>query len=408
MPGWFVPLFGEDWPSQVSTSLVRAGKVEFVPKSSFEDRTIVVEPTLNTLCQAAVGDYMASRLRRAGVDIKQQKPNREAARKGSLDGSLATVDLSSASDTVSREVVADLLGLEWFSFLSRYRTGAVVWREENFLLEKFSSMGNGFTFPLETLIFYALAWGVCAHLGLDCASARAYGDDIVIPTEGFDLLREVLVACGFVVNVSKSYWEGSFRESCGADFFHGTDIRPYYLRPTLGDTALRVSTLFSMHNFFVRRGEEECAAYLRTYLHPSIQLFGPDGYGDGHLIGRWCGSRKTEHVSRGFGGFVFDTFTWKSRETFVASPGSRVLPCFSTYTRERSPLVNDRLVRAMGLPIREYSWVRNWILDLIKVNDLPLAREWTDPWGDPLRADVLPGVSGVNRVSVYTFERPCS
>ncbi len=401
MPAW-ADILLEEGPHRVGSTpiQVQMGKVALVLKNSFEDRSIVVEPMLNTMCQAGIGDMMADRLRRVGVDIRDQSRNRNLAREGSIHDQTVTVDLQSASDTISYEVVYDLLGLEWASYLSRFRTGTVTLDGVPIRLEKFSSMGNGFTFPLETCIFYALAFGCCVELGLSTHDVAAYGDDIVIPTEAYSLLCDVFTSCGFVVNRDKSFASGPFRESCGADYYRGADIRPFYLRSKEG--RLRVCHLFQMHNFFYRFGYEEISEYLQSYLDPSIRLFGPDGYGDGHLLGKWVVKRKKAHVFNQFDGGVFDTFTWRPRRSFRTSPGDRVLPVYSTY------------LSAVSLPTMPYrAWavsrLPNW---LARIHNAwfpsPEGRTESDFRYDDRGnlAVTMHGVSGVNRISIYTLARP--
>jgi hypothetical protein len=179
------------------------GKLQFVPKNAKTYRSIVVEPILNTFAQKGVGTYLKGRLALSGVKTDDQQRNQRLARQGSISGSLATIDLSMASDTISKELVANLLPLDWFTFLSQFRTGSVEYQGQVLNLEKFSSMGNAFTFELETLIFYALAWSTCDYLNLPTGWTAAYGDDLVVPTEAVSLLSWVLNMCGFSVNTEK-------------------------------------------------------------------------------------------------------------------------------------------------------------------------------------------------------------
>jgi len=100
-------------------------------------------------------------------------------------------------------------------------------------LEKFSSMGNGFTFELETLLFLALSMATMESLGLENQPGRdlhVYGDDIIVPTECAANVKAVLRYFGMAINETKSFVEGPFRESCGGDFFEGVDVRPYQLK----------------------------------------------------------------------------------------------------------------------------------------------------------------------------------
>lgn len=101
---------------------VSRGKLQFVPKTCKTHRSIVVEPLLNGLFQKGIGSYMKSRLLLHGLDLRDQTRNQTLARVGSIDGSLATIDLSSASDCISRLLVWDLLPYEWARVLDAGRS----------------------------------------------------------------------------------------------------------------------------------------------------------------------------------------------------------------------------------------------------------------------------------------------
>jgi hypothetical protein len=305
-----------------------AGKLCFVPKNSRTDRPIVVEPLLNGLMQKGIGSYIKKRLRHAGIDLTDQSRNQRLAFIGSVTGRLATIDLSSASDTISLALVWDLLPFPWADLLSSCRTGEVSYKDDYFVLEKFSSMGNGYTFELESLIFYALAYGVCHHLGLDQSEVSVYGDDIVIPSQAYELLSSVLSYTGFEINERKSFRSGPFRESCGADFWHGFDIRPFYLREEI---SYRV--LFSFHNWAVRNCEHELSAHIATQIPDWLKIYGPDGFGDGHLVGSHKLRLNRGLRRRGWGGGFFDTYSLGKRFFKKPLPGDWQVPCYSVYTR---------------------------------------------------------------------------
>lgn len=311
---------------------VMPGKLSFVPKSAKTDRTVLVEPVLNGMFQMALGRHIADRLRRRGVDITDQTRNQTLAWLGSVNGALATLDLSSASDTIAKELVYDLLPIDWAHHLSRFRTGTAKLPGGQLLrLEKFSSMGNGFTFPLETLIFYAIAWGACmvTHAWREVdflASLSVYGDDIIVPTKSYALLVESLQALGFIPNKDKSFSSGPFRESCGKDYFSGIDIRPFYLKGPLSG-----ELVFVLHNYYVRTGRPEFGAIVLGWLDATLHLFGPDGYGDGHLIGDHPRPLKPKLKARGFCGYTFDAFVWKSRKSYRSYQNEHVLPSYTIY-----------------------------------------------------------------------------
>jgi len=216
------------WPIINASDLdfVPGNRVAFVPKTAVTHRAIAIEPLLNVYSQLGIGKMMRRRLMRFGINLDDQTRNQRAAREGSLTGLLATIDLSSASDSVARELVRLVLPERWFfaADLVRSKSG---WIEGKwFPYEKFSSMGNGCTFELETLIFWGLMHGVCSELQIE-TNVLVYGDDIVIPVAAYGFAKEVLEFCGFSFNMSKSFGSGAFRESCGKDYYDGVDVRPF-------------------------------------------------------------------------------------------------------------------------------------------------------------------------------------
>lgn len=283
---------------------ITRGKLTFVQKSSSIDRPIVVEPIINTYVQKGIGTYIRSQLRRAGVDLNSQETNRDFARFGSLTDLVSTIDLSSASDTISKEVVAELLPYEWLSLLSSFRTPEVDYKGQTYRLHKFSSMGNGYTFELESLIFFAICSVVCEGSKF----VNVYGDDLIVPSRFYEPVVRALEAFGFSVNLKKSYATGPFRESCGKDFLKGVDVRPCYVKDRFS-----FKELFRYHNFCKRNGYDNLASLvLRHIPRQLLQFTGPDGFGDGHLIGDWTPIRK--HRERGWSLLGFRTLTAKPFE----------------------------------------------------------------------------------------------
>lgn len=211
------------------------GNVLFtVPKNAMIDRVACKEPDLNMFAQKAYGNFIRKRLKRVGIDLNDQRPNQRYACEGALTGSFATIDLSSASDTVTTRLVARLLPPSWFVDLDALRCEFTcidgVWHEN----QMFSSMGNGFTFELETLIFWAIASAVKFHFGVSGRTV-VYGDDIIVPSSVAQILVTFLSYCGFKVNTKKSFWEGRFRESCGKHYYGSVEVTPFYIRKKLSD-----------------------------------------------------------------------------------------------------------------------------------------------------------------------------
>jgi hypothetical protein len=231
---WLMQCFDEDAASQrflQDCSLVQNNKVSFVPKTARTFRSIAVEPLLNSFLQKGVDQVMRLRLLRIGLNLRDQSKNCSMAREGSMDGSsegFCTIDLSSASDSISIGLVRNILPYKWFFFLNRLRSPSYDFGDGTFYrYHKFCSMGNGFCFPLQTLIFAAIAFA--SNAGKCGRDFRVYGDDIIVRRLSYEETVRNLRYCGFSINKSKTFADGPFRESCGSDWYSGTDVRPYTL-----------------------------------------------------------------------------------------------------------------------------------------------------------------------------------
>ena len=214
------------------TTKVEQCKIKAVPKNAKTHRIIAVEPRANSFLQKGVGGYFRSRLKRVGVDLDDQSLNQDGARRAFKEG-LATLDLKAASDTVAIEVVYDLFPVEWALLLDDLRSPKAEMPDGSVrILEKFSSMGNGFTFELESMIFWAVVSSVVDVL-TPGGTVLIYGDDIICPAKAAEKVIECLAFLGFSVNKEKSFITGNFFESCGKHFFQGKEVTPIYQKETI-------------------------------------------------------------------------------------------------------------------------------------------------------------------------------
>lgn len=246
----------------------RGNRFTTVPKDGKADRSISIEPLGNLWCQLAIGSYLKKRLQLVGLphfseerkflfpgyDYKigdTQEVHRRLARDGVADG-YATIDLSSASDTMSSSLIREILPYEWWRLMDDCRSKftrlpcsgtrkVATWRK----LEKFSSMGNGFTFELETFCFLVLLCvGFKLTPGVDI---WVFGDDIIIPEHKFSAACNLLGTFGFSVNRRKSYGSGPFRESCGGNYHGGWDVTTVRIKGELS-----IPALYSLNNALAR------------------------------------------------------------------------------------------------------------------------------------------------------------
>jgi len=202
----------------------KSNRVEFVPKNWKTDRTIACEPEGNLFLQLAFDTFAKRRLRRFRIDLSDQSRNQSLAKHASIHNDLVTVDFSRASDTISFNTVRLLFPFDWFNFLWDVRSPFYRGSAGEGVYSKFSSMGNGSTFCIETLIFAA----VCFACNSKCFSV--YGDDVILEREKYEEFLALTQFLGFSINSEKTFTDGPFRESCGLDSFNGVDVTPVFIR----------------------------------------------------------------------------------------------------------------------------------------------------------------------------------
>lgn len=322
--------------------LVPGSRVVTVPKNYKTDRTICIEPTLNGMVQRAYGQRIRRRLYDVcGLDLRTQQ-----ARNGALISSVegvsrfATIDFKAASDTVSRSLVRFLLPWEWYEALAATVCESGFVDDDEISFEKFSSMGCGFTFELETLLFLAIA--------IVCGSEvqAVYGDDVVIERELVTEFTTRAYQCGFEVNTEKSFSNGPFRESCGTDTYYGTLVTPFRLTKRSLNNFEDVQWLSNEAVRWFERTWPGPTAPLRKFRSALLKLvprrfrnFGPDGYGDDWFISNW--SEATPYLKRDKRGWE-GWWVTRTRRIYDHTPVDLSNTCFSSYSasqNDRYPLV---------------------------------------------------------------------
>lgn len=231
--------------------IVEDNAVSFALKDDRTARTIATEATLNMFFQRGISIAYENRLRRFfGIDLATQ-PDRNAllARLGSIDGSFSTIDLKSASDRIAPWLIRECIPKSIQVYLDACRARTTLLPDgSRVTLNMWSTMGNGYTFSLQTVLFacmvraafrYAEVNQITSHGDTSSKNWGVFGDDIIVPTG--PVTRYVLALldiAGFTVNSAKTFTEGPFRESCGHDYFQGQLVRPCYARTWSTEAAL--------------------------------------------------------------------------------------------------------------------------------------------------------------------------
>jgi hypothetical protein len=269
---------GESMVQQPDEDMEQPARVILVPKTLKTPRVIAAEPTSLQYMQQAVAGPLVELLEsrtcfvQGMIGFTDQSPNRELARQGSLHGSVATLDMSEASDRVSvSQVMAVTQRFPHFqdALLATRSQKAQLPSEfggEVIHLSKFAAMGSALCFPMEAICFltavfvgyerYLLSQGSKSLLTRKdiksvMGAVRVYGDDIVIPVDCVSYVTDVFRSLGWKVNTNKSFWTGSFRESCGGDYFAGEWVTPVRVRrefPVSRKSAEEVASLVSLRN----------------------------------------------------------------------------------------------------------------------------------------------------------------
>lgn len=350
---------GPIWARDVDdVKIVSGNNVSFVSKNAKTDRAIAVEPHVNVYAQLGIGQVLRDKLRRwVNIDTGQDV-NRFLASKAQ-EWDLATVDLESASDTISRSLIWFLLPEGWASLLDTCRSHRFTYQGDEFVSEKFSSMGNGFTFELETIVFYSLALACGSHRSL----TSCYGDDIIAEARIYDKLQSLLNFCGFTVNLDKSFVRGSFFESCGEDFFNGENVRPFFwknLKPTTVFKMINdVSKIASRSDGTRDRSYLSAHSFLRSLLPREVDRLCliPYGYGDVGIQEGWdVVSPSVRRNDNGWCGFTTKAVKFLSDKRLYRGDQRGYLASLDTAAMTSESPVRGRGVYQMGRLLTFGQW----------------------------------------------------
>lgn len=210
-------------------------RVILVPKDSRGPRLISCEPLAMQWIQQGLGRAIMVHveqhpLTRRYVHFTEQQHNQRAALKGSLDGSMATIDLKEASDRITVGLVRCLWPEPLLERLLAARSTDTQMPDGKLVhLNKFAPMGSALCFPiLATTVWALLAAGIEDTQGRE--SLLVYGDDVIVNTANAEHAISILESVGLMANRDKCCIQGFFKESCGTDAYKGVEVTPVRFR----------------------------------------------------------------------------------------------------------------------------------------------------------------------------------
>lgn len=266
-------------------------RVVTVPKTLKTPRIIAIEPVHMQYVQQGLLEILVPALESTklfnALGFSDQSENQNRARLGSSSGTLATIDLSEASDRVSNLLVKSAFSA--WPYLSDIiqacrSTHADVPGFGIQPISKFASMGSALCFPIEAMVFLTvtfLGWQAQHNLPWRgktrqsfLSSVRIYGDDIIIPVDSVESVVQELSNFNLKVNQHKSFWTGKFRESCGGDFYDGVSVKPVYIKSIIPTSLRHVDE--TIHTVATRNLLYK-AGFWRTcqYIDSMIERFAP-------------------------------------------------------------------------------------------------------------------------------------
>lgn len=215
-------------------------RVSTVPKDFRGPRVICVEPKELQFAQQGLMELLYNHLARhpisrVAIDFTDVQRSRAAC----FNDKLATIDLKDASDHLSLAFARWVLPRWLFQLATRYRSRKVRIGEKTWSYTSLATMGSSTCFPLQTVIFFAIALGCIwswnrSHIPSERITpfVRVYGDDIIIPRAIAGHVMKALTDAGLKVNTTKTCIHTLVKESCGEYVVGGVSqviVRPKVL-----------------------------------------------------------------------------------------------------------------------------------------------------------------------------------
>jgi len=350
-------------------------RLMFIHKNIDSLRSIGAQPTCSGMLQLGVHSVVAPMLKTIGVDLADQSWNQEMAKRGSLawesENPICTLDKTDASNLQVKNLIVFLYPPAWAKLLMRIRTPGYEAPPEfgggTFDYEMYAGMGNGTTFVVETLTFWAAAYATSEYATVEefvkSKEFAVYGDDVALPRSHATRYMRFAQFLGFRFNMKKTFLDGPFRESCGADFYAGVAVRPATVDSETG--ILTMQDLIGIHNTLADNRtfsmEKACGRIVRLFKERMYPLVPTDPAGN--LGFRPLGERSVYDIVRDNQGKAILSSVWHRPRSYILSvkPQFADLGVLDPWTQIAVSLLRARQsesAKNWSLPVRKLVSIR--------------------------------------------------
>lgn len=258
-------------------------RFKFVPKTYGKARGICIEENEMQVLQQAFRRAFQTWIAEdkhlsVCLPLDDQSVNAAIALTSSIDQKYGTIDMSEASDRISRELVSYItqdtdLHDPLMALSTRYIKPP---KGDGFptslvRVNKYAPMGSGLCFPIMSLVHLFLIRGILFYAGKDYCDmwkqVKVYGDDIIAPSQVIELIYDYLPKFGMKLNKEKSFYKSKFRESCGVHAYEGVDVTPVYVKHNPNhDSAEAMSSSLAVEALLFQKGFYSTAKLIRSGL----------------------------------------------------------------------------------------------------------------------------------------------
>lgn len=258
-------------------------KVHLVQKDSRGPRLISMEPLEYQFIQQGIARNLVKQIElkspitRGKVNFTDQTINQCLAKENSLTRRYSTLDMKEASDRVSLRLVQHVFSKRrdvLRALMATRTTHTKLPGGEIVQLNKFAPMGSALCFPVEALIFWALAESIRRRVGIK-GCIYVYGDDIIVPKRLTPFLFKLFPRYGLKFNEDKCFTNGHFRESCGMDAYRGIQCAPIRMRHLLPVSRKETTSIVSsvaFSNFLWEKGYWNAAEFVKTCIDKLLPI----------------------------------------------------------------------------------------------------------------------------------------